>query len=304
MTGLVTASYRNRRVSKGPLLPQLHWVLFLSLAHLRLQNSLGLSICNFKGLCCPTAAQNPTLQTLLCPLLLSNSSPSETMHPSRGRQPQGLSSVQVIGLHFRGEILFLAPPLEICGILTAVSKTRLAWWVKAEFGPKAVRSQLPEAPVWLWAPVNAQTLMAPCRMCSHASAAMQGSSADLTPASLFLRLAVCLREGEERLRKEDRKGSVCWNAQNGTTTACFSELYLQMASAVLPIQSHVLKHSHHSSGCRNDHFRRRKEKGEKDMDTSRFSTLTQPWCCKKFSVEENKRWEPRSDWEIVRVKEI
>lgn len=26
-------------------------------------------------------------------------------------------------------------------------------------------------------------------------------------------------------------------------------------------------------GGRNDHFRRRKEKGEKDMDTSRFSTL-------------------------------
>lgn len=51
-----------------------------------------------------------------------------------------------------------------------------------------------------------------------------------------------------------------------------------MASAVLPIQPHVLKHSDrsresHTVGGRNDRFRRRKEKGERDTDTSRFSTL-------------------------------
>lgn len=49
-------------------------------------------------------------------------------------------------------------------------------------------------------------LVAPRGMCSHASAAMQESSADLMPA--FLTLAVHLGEGEERLGKEDRKGRV------------------------------------------------------------------------------------------------
>lgn len=41
-------------------------------------------------------------------------------------------------------------------------------------------------------------------------------------------------------------------------------------------------------GSRNAHFRRRKEKGEKDTDTSRFSTLYTALYYRKFSVEGNK----------------
>lgn len=81
-----------------------------------------------------------------------------------------------------------------------------AGWARAEFSPKARRSQLPKAPVWLWEPVNAPVLTAPRGTRSHASAAMQGSSAELMPT--FLTLAVLLGEGEGRLRKEDRKGRV------------------------------------------------------------------------------------------------
>lgn len=90
-------------------------------------------------------------------------------------------------------------------------------------------------------PVNVRKWIAPRGMCSHVFAAMQGSSAD--PMPTFLTLAVHLEEREEHLRKEDRKGRGFENAQNGHTTAWFSELYLQMVSAVLPIQPHVLKHS-------------------------------------------------------------
>lgn len=42
-------------------------------------------------------------------------------------------------------------------------------------------------------------------------------------------------------------------------------------------------------GSRNAHFRRRNEKGEKDTDTSRFSTQYSALHCRKFSVEGHKK---------------
>jgi len=218
-----------------------------------------------------------TLRTLLCPPLLSISSPSEKTHPSRERQPRGPSSIQVAGLQFRGEVLRLAPPLEICSFLTAFCNTRLAWRVRAEFGPRATRSQLPKAPVWLWAPVNVSMSAARRRMCSHVSAAMQGSSAGLMPASLTL--AVRPGEGEERLGKEDGKGRVFAEMhkmgplQPDFQSCTFKRHQLSCPSSRMFWNSAIAAESH-TVGGRNDHFRKRKEKGEKDTDTSTFSTLT------------------------------
>lgn len=157
------------------------------------------------------------------------------------------------------------------------------WWARAEFGTNATRSQLPKATAWLGEPISAPVLPAPRRPCSHAPAAMQGSPAELMPT--FLRLAVLQEKGKDVSGRKTERGESLLKCTPQTTTARFSELDLQMASAVLPMFWNTLITAESHVGGRNDLFRRRKEEGERDSDTSRFSTLTYLWCCRELSAE-------------------
>lgn len=160
-TGLATASYRNRGARRGSPLPQLHSALSRPQEWLTLQNSLGLPVCDFQGLC-------------WCMV-------------SKG------------GIWYQSN--------EVSATKGKGVTRRACQCSSAACSPQAVQ---------------------PCVRC-HAGIPRR-ADAHLSKASSPPR-----RRG--RLSQEGRqKGeSVCRNAQNGPTTARFSELELQMASAVLPM---------------------------------------------------------------------
>lgn len=139
--------------------------------------------------------------------------------------------------------------------------------------------KLPKATVWPWEPLGAPVLMLPTQPCRHA-----GILPELMPTCLTL--AVLLGEGKDVPARKTERGDCLPKCTKWTH---YSLIFRAGPSNGISCPAHVLKHSDHSREShvdgRSDLFRRRKEKGEKDSDTSRFSTLTYLWCCREFSVE-------------------
>lgn len=162
-----------------------------------------------------------------------------------------------------------------------------------------MRSQLPKATVWLGEPVSAPVLPAPRRPCSHAPTAMQGSPAELMPT--FLRLAVLQEKGKDVSGRKTERGESLLKCTQWTH---YSLIFRPGPSNGISCPAHVLKYSDHSResrvGDRNGLFRRRKEEGERDSDTSRFSTLTYLWCCRESSQQSKTRGKKGDQNEIVK----